>query len=795
MKIPFSWLKQFVEIDLPADQTAKLLTVLGLEVDSVDTVGPDFSGIVIGEVKSVERHPNADTLVVAQVNDGETDYQVVCGASNCRPGLKTAFAKVGAVLKDENGKEFKIKKSALRGVESSGMLCSLKELNLGSNDEGIAEFDALANVGTDLAALYSDTVFEVSLTPNLGHCLSVFGTARELAASLSLPLRSPFKSFTWPAETSPYKISISDSQKCPRYTCCQINGVKIGPSPEWMQRKLIASGLRPVNNVVDITNYILLEVGQPLHAFDKDKLTGNTLFVKSAQTGDVFPALDGNSYTLVEGDITICDAAGPVALGGVMGGDQSKVTDSTQNIVLESAVFDPKSIRKTSRRLGLISDSSYRFEKGIDPENTALVLLRAAELIVELCGGEVIGSIGESYPGKKSPLIIDCRLEKVQNLLGVQLSSGEIETFLTRLGMKVHFDTAKAVFSVTVPSWRNDIKEEVDLIEEVARMYGYDNIPRLNNSYRNSSFGDNLVYLFEKEVRDLLVGEGLQELLTCDLISPQQIAHAVDKSFPRDAIIEVLKPSSIDQSVLRPSMLPGMLQSVKHNIDHQVRSISGFEVGRVHYKQNDHFVDQDAVGIILTGNSAPYNWMEKTEEVDFYFLKGIIENLLAGIGIQPYTIVPSKLTTLHPGRQAAIFIEENEVGAFGEIHPEVLRFYNIDQKVLFAEFNLHNLMQVRLPTKEAQPLPVFPASERDWTITLDESQPMGQLLDAAKKAPSRLLKDVVLLDIFRGGKLEATQKNVTLRFVYRDDKKTIAQQAVDIEHDRITQHVNKSIGR
>ncbi|MFA6914813.1 MAG: phenylalanine--tRNA ligase subunit beta [Parachlamydiales bacterium] len=795
MKISLSWLKQFVDIDLPVDQIAKLLTVLGLEVDSVDDVGPDFSGVVVGEVKSTEKHPNADSLVVAQVSDGINEYQVVCGASNCRTGLKTAFAKLGAVLKDEGGKDFKIKKSALRGVESSGMLCSLKELNLGTADEGIAEFSEFAEVGKDLASLYIDTVFEVSLTPNLGHCLSVFGVARELAASLSLPLKSPFKVFNWPAGVPNYKVVITDAVKCPRYTCCEIKDVKIGPSPDWIQRKLIASGLRPVNNVVDITNYVLLEVGQPLHAFDKDKLSGNTLFVKTAQTGDNFPALDGNNYLLADGDITICDEKGPIALGGVMGGDNSKVTDTTHTIVLESAVFDPKTIRKTSRRLGLISDSSYRFEKGIDAENASLALLRAAELIVELCGGEVVGTLTEAYPGKKQPLIIDCRLEKVQKLLGVQLSSGEIETFLSRLGMKVRYDATKEVFSVTVPSWRNDVKEEVDIIEEVARMYGYDNIPRLQGSYRNSAFGDNPVYIFEGEIRHLLVGEGLQELLTCDLISPQQIAHAVDKSFPRDAIIEVLKPSSIDQSVLRPSMLPGMLQAVKHNLDHQIRSISGFELGRVHYKQNDLYIDQDAVGIILTGNSAPYNWLEKTEEVDFYSLKGMIENFLQGVGIAPYVTSPSKLTTLHPGRQAAVFVGENEVGAFGEIHPEVLRFYNIDQKVLFAEFNLHNLLQVRLPSKEYQALPVFPASERDWTITLNESQPVGPLLQAAQAAPSRLLKEVILLDIFRGGKLEASQKNVTLRFVYRDDKKTIAQQAVDIEHDRITQHVNKSLGR
>lgn len=795
MKISLSWLKEYLDIDLSPDQIAKSLTALGLEVDAVSVVGPEFRGVVVGEVLDVQKHPNADSLVVAKVSDGTAEYQVVCGAPNCRKGMKTAFAKDGAVLKDEAGKDFKIKKSALRGVESSGMLCSLKELQLGDDDNGIAQFSTEAYVGTDLAELYSDTVFDVALTPNLGHCLSIFGVARELAASLGLPLKSPFKAFNWPPAASNFKVAIEDPAKCPRYTCCEIANVKVAPSPEWMQRKLIASGLRPVNNIVDITNYVLLEVGQPLHAFDKDKLHGKTLQAKVAKGGESFAALDGNTYKLSSGDIIICDEKEIAALGGVMGGDHTKVTEQTQNIVLESAVFDPKTIRKTSRGLGLLSDSSYRFEKGIDAENTALALLKAAELIVELCGGEVVGSIVESYPGKKAPLIIDCRFSRIQKLLGVQLSSGEIETFLTRLGMKVHYDIAKEIFTVTVPSWRNDIKEEVDIIEEVARMYGYDNIPRAQNSYRHSSFGDSVIYTFEGVVRNLLVAEGLQELLTCDLISPQQVAHAVDKSFPTSSIIEVLKPSSVDQSVLRPSMLPGLLQTVKYNIDHQNRSLSGFELGRVHYKQDERFFDQDAVGIILTGNQTPYHWMDKPEEVDFYFLKGIIENLLEGLHITPYKIVVSKLTTLHPGRQAAVFVGENEIGAFGEVHPEVLNFFGIHQKVLFAEFNLHNLLQVRLPANECQPLSIYPASERDWTMTLEDNIPVGNLIEAAKTAPSRLLKEVILLDVFKGGKLEASQKNITLRFVYRDDKKTIAQQAVDIEHDRITRHITQSIAR
>lgn len=793
MRIPLSWLKDFIDIELPPQQIAKTLTMLGLEVDAIHTTGAAFTNVVVVKVIQVQKHPNADSLTVATVFDGSEQFQVVCGAPNCREGIKTAFAKIGAVLPDGDS-TFKVKKAALKGVESHGMLCSAKELQIGLSDDGIIEFEAHIPEGTDVATLYADSVFEISLTPNLGHCVSVYGVARELAASLELPLKDPWE-YAATGSPSSAGVTIQNPSKCPRYTCCTVKGIKVAPSPEWIQLRLIACGLRPVNNIVDITNYILLGMGQPLHAFDKSKLLGNTIHVRSAIEGQTFTALDGSCHILSDGDIIICDEKNILALGGVMGGEHSKVTDDTTDILLESACFEPASIRRTSRRLGLMSDSSYRFEKGIDIANVDKALRYAARLIENIAGGSVEEKITDAYPGKKNALQLKCRLGKIHQLLGLSISSGEVESIFSRLGMKTHFDAHQECYTVEIPSWRNDIKEEIDLIEEVARLYGYENFPRQQSSYAASSLPDTPLYTFENEVRSRLVSEGLQEFLCCDLISPQQAEQALNKIAPKDTLVQVLNPCSIEQSVLRPSFLPGLLQVVKYNIDHQTRDINAFEIGRVHFKEGEKYYDQSTVGIILTGACKPHNWLDKEQDADFYILKGIVENLLTGLRIPPVTLSNRNLSTLHPGRQAAVFIGENELGAFGEVHPDLLRYYDISQRVYFAEFNLHNLLIVRGPEPVSQPLSIYPHSERDWTLTVDEKIPVGYIVHLAKTLPSRLLKSVSLLDIYVGDRAGPTKKNVTLRCNYRDDNKTVSQQAVDSEHDRLIRHVTQALSK
>lgn len=791
MKIPLSWLRDYIDIEMSPHQIAHTLTMLGLEVDAVDQTELGFTNVVVATVTKTEKHPNADSLTVATVFDGTETLQVVCGAPNCRAGMKTALARVGAVLKDEKGKAFNIKQASLRGVDSFGMLCSASELGLSDKSDGIIEFSAQVPEGTDVAGMYGDSIFDISLTPNLGFCHSVYGVARELAAGTGLPLKPMTPQVHKTEGHPPVKIQIDQPEQCRRYTCRQIDQVKVGPSPEWLQRRIESCGLRSINNIVDITNYILLALGQPLHAFDRSKLQGDTIYVRNARNSEKFLALDGVEYVLEDKDIAICDDSGVVALGGVMGGDSTKVTDDTTSILLECAYFEPASIRRTSKRLNLLSDASKRFEKGCDPEALDSIVDYAAHLIAELSGGKVVGGIGDAYPGKQPQAIITCRLARINNLLGIILGSGEVEAIFERLFMHAHWDGPKESFHVKIPSYRHDVKEEVDLIEEVARIYGYANIPRISVSFSASNLPDTPFYLFENEVRQKMTGQGLQEFLTCDLISPALVDWTVGADMPPDTRIEVMNPSSVEQSILRQSLLPGLLQVVKYNLDHQSRDIHGFEVGRVHYKDGERYIDQSTVGVVLSGIRRPLSWDEKSPDCDFFDLKGIVENLLDGISIPKFEWKISALKALHPGRQASVFIGEAEVGTIGEVHPSVLKKFDIPHRVYFAELNLHLLIDKRQTDRKMVPLPIYPGSERDWTVTVSESLPVQMLFDQINGVSSRLLESLSLVALFRGGNVPQNHKNVTLRFFYRDNKKTISQEAVELEHSRILNTVQR----
>ncbi|MBA2369153.1 MAG: phenylalanine--tRNA ligase subunit beta [Candidatus Protochlamydia sp.] len=793
MRIPLSWLKEYIDINLLPEEIAKILTMAGLEVDSYETSGADFSGVVVGHVISVEKHPNADKLVVASVSDGVETHQVVCGAPNCRAGLVTAFAPLGAVLIDE-GKEFKIKKSKLRGVESSGMLCSGKELHLTGEDEGILELPENFAAGLSLTDIYADTIFEISLTPNLGHCSSIIGVARELSAATGLPFTIPSTRLEEKGEpiTASLSVAVQDMDKCPRYACRMIKDVQVGPSPDWLKVRLEKCGLRSINNVVDITNYVLLELGHPLHAFDYDRLFEHKIIVKMAKEGEIFETLDGKQRALKESFLVIADAKESVAVAGVMGGANSEVHSETRHIVLESAYFDPVSIRKTSKALGLQSDASKRFERGTDPNQLVASLDRAAFLIQEAAGGTIqAGAIDVKI--KEFPKVtISCRYSRINQILGTQLSVGEVETIFKSLDFQYEWD-GQDFFIVNTPTYRTDLKEEIDLVEEVARLYGYDHIPRNGGAYRSSHIPPPPIYLLEKEVRTRLIAQGLQEVLTCDLIGPTLLGIVLDHTMPPESIIKVLNPTSIEQSVLRTSLLPGLLQTVKYNIDHQNDQIGCFEVGKIHFKANEHYEEQSVAGIILSGISRPKYWDGPSREYDFFDLKGIVENLLAELGIRQPSFKNLNLNTLHSGRQASVFVNEIEIGSFGEVHPAIQRRLDVSQRILFGEFNLHDLLQVSKRLDKITPIAIYPGSDRDWTITLSKNISYEQLIEAIHAQNSNLLEAVTLLGIYRNEKLGADLQNITLRFFYRDPSKTIAQESVEAEHQRLTAEAVKQL--
>lgn len=794
MKFPLSWLKEYIDIELPPQQIAKILTSSGLEVDSIENDAMNFSNVVIGHVLEVEPHPNADKLRVAQVTDGFETFQVVCGAPNCSKGMKTAFAKIGAVLKTPEGEVFKIKKSKIRGVESYGMLCSGTELGISKDAEGIVEFAEHMNIGADVADLYSDPIFEVSLTPNLNHASSLIGVARELSAATGLPLKLPkinLKEISKSAKDC-IKIEVRDSENCPRYDARVVEGLKPMESPEWMKKRLTACGIRPSFPAVDVTNYVLLEMGQPLHAFNLDALEGDQVIVRRAEKEEKLTTLDGKARALTEDMLLIADTKKGLAVAGVMGGENSEVKEDTGRILIESAYFHPSSVRRTSKNLGLSTDASRRFERGIDPNGVQLALDRAASLLQEIFGAEVLTGTIHIQTQEFPELKIKCRLSKVNSLLGIKLSLGEMESHLQRLNFQVE-NEGEDVLLVTVPTYRVDVTAEVDLIEEVARMVGYDNIPRIASRYHSTALPNNPLYEFEREVRERLIGEGLQEFLTCNLIGPSMLETVPEPKIPKEGIVHVINPTSIEQSIMRTSHLQGLLHVVKFNRDHENHTIAGFEVGKVHFKADDKYQEPIVAGIVLSGKNNPYHLSPKPPVVDFYDLKGIIENLLEGLSIKRYSFRSSNIDTFHTGRQALIQVDGMDVGSLGEIHPSIQRKLGVPERIYFAELNLSDLLKAGRGDLKMRTLSQYPCSERDWTVTVPISIPVQQIITSIQRIPSKLLEEVSLVDIFQSEKIGQDVKNVTLHFVYRDKMKTLAQEQVDEAHAHIIKTATKMV--
>lgn len=786
MKFPLSWLKEYIAIELPPQEIAKLLTFAGIEVDAFEKAKMSFDKVVVGEVVETSPHPNADKLTIAKVFDGVQTYQVVCGAPNCRKGIKSPLALIGATLQFPDGEVLKVKKSKLRGEESQGMLCSGDELGLPSDLDGIMEFAQHIPVGYDVSELYSDTIFEVSLTPNLTHAASLWGIARELSALTGLPLKAPQTFKADFAATKPtVSIKIEDEEDCPRYGFTEFELLNEVDTPQWMKNRLLACGQRSINLAADISNYALLEFGHPLHAFDRSKIAGDAIVVRKAKQGELLQTLDGKERILSPEMLLIADVSKPLAVAGVMGGENSEVSSTTKKIVLEGAYFRPGSVRKTSKALGLSTDAAKRFERGVDPNAIDFALNRALELFQITAGLKTYSEVEIQSSAEFEPKKIVCRLSRVNGLLGTQVSLSEVEDIFKRLGFACEWDGQDA-YLVTVPTFRVDIQAEVDLIEEVARLVGYENIPRKQAGLHSSQIPHTPLFEFEREVRKRLIGEGLQEFLTCDLIGPTLLEKAPETKLSKESMVQVLNPTSIEQSILRASLLQGLLEVMKFNYDHDNKSVLGFEIGKVHFKEESGYKEPLVLGIAVMGDRTPYHMDPKPGKVDFYDLKGVIENLFTALNIKRYTFRSSQQSTFHSGRQASIQVDGEDVGTMGEIHPEILRKLDIEERLYFAEINLSDLFRAKRGALKMKPLPAYPSSERDWTVTVEEELPVQQLIGSIEKIPSRLLESVSLVDIFRGEKVGYNKKNVTLHFVYRDLKKTVEQEEVDGEHAKIT---------
>lgn len=781
MRISLKWLKEWIDLDRSPEEIADLLTLAGLEVEGIEKKKFPFSGVVFGKVLEAKQHPDADKLRVATVSDGVETFQIVCAAPNCVDNLLTAFAKIGAKLTDDKGKEFQIKKSKLRGIESFGMLCTTDELGLSlERQTGIAEFSDESLVGKPLEDFFGDTFLEVSLTPNLGHCMSMLGIARELSALTQTPLQLPSFAISTAPSSRHISVEVKDQSASPRYVARLVENVKVGESPEWLVEKLESVGVKPKNAVVDITNYIMFELGQPMHAFDADKIAEDTIVVKRANKALSLKTLDGEERNVPEQTLLICDAKKPLAVAGVMGGEESAVTDETTNVLFEAAFFDPSTVRSSSKQMNLRTDSSARFEKGTDPEMAIKAIDRAAALLQEICGGTISKQKVDAKTDDFIPRKLSVRAARTNQLLGTKLSLGEVENLLSRLELQVSSD-GNDTAHVEVPFYRHDIKEEIDLIEEIARLYGYNTIEPSNPKVTISTIPHSPLYLLEKKIRERLVANGLQEFITCDLLSPKLSKLCLEDEMHEERLISVLKPASIDQSILRTSFLPGHLQVLKLNRNHQQENISAFEIGKIHFKEADRYLERAIVGITLTGKESPYHHDPKPRDVDFLTLKGTLESLLSD---QKLTWTRSELSSLHPNIQASISIEETQIGTVGQVHPNIAAEMGLSAPIFFAELDLETLLKLQKPDVKMEPLPLYPGVTRDLTLTVKKEQPLEEILNEIHKTPAPLLKSVDLLDIYESEEL-GNQKNVTLRFTYRHDKKTLELKSVEKIHEKI----------
>ncbi|SNB45355.1 phenylalanine--tRNA ligase subunit beta [Geobacter sp. DSM 9736] len=796
MIVSYNWLKEFVEFDLPPEELAHLLTMLGLEVEGMERRFGDLDNVVVAQVIDKQQHPNADKLSLCKVDNGAEILGIVCGAQNFKAGDKVALAQIGAVLPGD----FRIKKSKIRGEESSGMLCSEKELGLAEDSAGIMILPQDLQLGTPVfdALGLKDTIFEVGLTPNRADCLSVVGIAREVAAKLgkriSYPVQKVVESGA-PIDTVA-SVTVEDPHGCPRYTARYISGCTIGPSPQWLVNRLQAVGMRSINNVVDVTNYVLLEYGHPLHAFDFDLLTARKIVVKRASDQDKFTTLDGQERVLISTDLTICDGEKAVALAGIMGGGNSEIRDVTRNILLESAYFAPSGIRRTSKRLGLHTESSHRFERGTDINILTRALDRAASLIAELASGSVATGVIDVYPQPVEQRKITLNCSKVNKLLGLDLSEQEIVHFLERLEFKAK-QIERGVYEIVIPTFRVDIEREIDLIEEVARLNGYERIPVTMPLARVFSDRPPRHQRLETQIRSLLVDQGFNEVINFSFVSPS----ALEKLLPEADVappvpIKLLNPLAEEQSVMRTTLISGLLETVKRNLNFRTMTLRIFELRRIYLAHPERELPEEPMmlGAVMVGRRNPEGWNQGKEEVDFYDAKGVAEHLLASLRIRQPLFSTSDLPPyFHPGKSCRIFSGTEAVGSVGELHPTVSENFGIDKQIFYIEFNFEKLLSHVDAVPTIVPPPRFPDTFRDVALLLDEELPAQDVVGYLQALNVPELEGIDIFDFYKGEHVPEGKKSIAIRIRYRSADRTLTDDEVNPIHQRLVEKMVKNL--
>jgi phenylalanyl-tRNA synthetase beta chain len=843
MKITLNWLKQYTDFNWSAEELAERLTMLGVEVESIQRLGGEFEGIIVAQVVTRDKHPNADKLSLCRVNDGTTERQIVCGAHNFKAGDKVALVLPGHSLPAKPGEQpLTIKVGKIRGVESQGMMCSPQELGLPDQVDGILILKEDARVGQPFAEYLgrsgSDVVYDLEITPNRPDLNSVIGIAREISALTGNPLRFPEIPNPAPGAeqtvSSLVSVRIEDPELCPRYTARLVRGVKIARSPDWLSSTLEKVGVRSISNVVDVTNYVMLESGQPLHAFDyhllqataagipaDDAATRNTqpgtlptIVIRPAAEGEKFMTLDGQERKLSKEMLLIADETKPVALAGVMGGQNSEINLNTVDVLIESAYFKPQNIRATSKKLDLRTESSYRFERGCDVDLCDWASRRAAQLIVQTAGGTLVPGVVDAYPKPVEPKQITLRHQKVKDLLGIDLLPEQIEGYLGQLQLKVVGRKPRPVgapagnadpVTVRIPTSRVDLKREIDLVEEVARLYGVDRIP--STPPRGAVGANSFDSLHDQlaDARRILTGMGLSEAQGQTLIS-ESAATLISNG---ELVTALANPLSSDMNVLRPSLLPGLLDALRHNLNHQNHDVALFELGRVFLKQlgqpsspgnpsNRGFAgtqEERRLALAITGQRHPLFWSgsEREAKCDVYDLKGLLEEFFDQFGLRGLTYNRRQESTALFLESAIIQLGKFQVGEFGQLLPPIARQYDLRDAVFLAELNLDVGLARRNPSKSFRPLPAYPSIRRDVAMLVAEATSHEAVLQVIRQAKAANLESVELFDVFRGKNIPAGQKSMAYAFTYRSPERTLTDTEANAAHEKLVEQLKQKL--
>lgn len=803
MKISQQWMSDFVKTDLSVNEISEILTDIGLEVEGTEKTGiskDDLQGFVVGHVISCEKHPNADKLSLTKVDLGNGDIkQIVCGAPNVGAGQKVPVATIGTVLKDDKGGSFKIKKAKLRGEESNGMICSKKELKLSNDHAGIWVMDESLEAGTPLSEVIttdSDYTYEIGLTPNRADAMSHYGVARDLHAALQFrKIPSSFFDVTTDSAPTtgknPIVVEIQEGELCPRYVGAYIKNITVADSPEWLQKRLRAIGLSPINNVVDATNYVLHSLGQPMHAFDADQITQQKIVVKKAENGSKFSTLDGVERELTGEELMICDGEKAVGMAGVMGGLDSSVTANTKNIFLESAYFNPVSIRKTAKHHGINSDSSFRFERGIDANFSLKALEYAIGLILEIAGGERLGELTDFYPNKIKPFSVGLQLKNISRILGEDIDKQDVIAILNSLDIDIISDNGEQL-DLEIPAYRVDVQREIDVIEDILRIYGYNHI-KIQNKLTYSIVSDDgfKEQKIEETLAQSLINKGFNEAIN---ISMYKESFNQIFGFDKEQSVELLNSLSQDLSVMRRSLLPGLLQNIDHNIKRKNPSVKLFELGKSYSKENDQYKEDYSLALAVYGNQRAESWTEKQKPVDFYYLKGIVEQILTKFKATNTSIKPLKKDFFAQG--IAYQINQKPLVEIAQIAKKTLAKFDIEQPVFYAEFNLKTLINHYLNYTDLKfkPLSKFPEVRRDLALLLDKDKTYQEIKEVVLKTDNKHIQDVNLFDVYEGDKLAQNKKSYAVSILLKDEEKTMNDKQIDAIMQKIIKNLAQRVG-